>query len=721
MTADTDSTTHGSISDIYITSGSSYFTIVNKTSDGRATITNVELLDYEYIIDDLNVTVQAIDGGGLTASQPLLVQFYLFDANDNSPQFYLGRRPTDSYVVGMPENLPSGEEVVRTFVIDRDSSYYYSQVFFRLSFDDPDVAYPFAVDQEGLIYLTQALDYETGSPQYEFSVIAEDIEGLSDTAAVTVTVLDQNEFAPSFRMENFTIVLPEDTQSFVVIYTFNATDGDGSDRFGKVSNYRPTNLSSLFLLDVVSGDLYLNGRAPDYETEQRLYPFQVTATDRGGLSSTVSVVVEVADVNEFPPEFEQLTYTVSISENSFPYPIPGAPTNTLVRVSTTDRDGQPTKPTFLLHGSEQFSIDSDGYVILSTPLDYEESATYELNVTALEGVLSSTQPAVVTVRILNVNDNSPEFKTLEYTACVVEHSTPPPLVQFLVEDKDDGLSPLVFQTSGLNLPNFVISSNGELIVTQPLDYETVQSIHFEVSVTDGVLYSSANTTVSIYVIGINDIVPVFENTLFDLNVSESTLVGTHIELDDTLVAKDGDLPNTNIHHCVPVYLSPAEVNSDMILQSESQQLSYRLVEENVPFSITFDNITGHPRLQLLQTLDYETAKHEYTLTIVASDGTFESPTHARVRIHLVNEDDSLPVFRNESYRWRLFENSEQFTGEVLATDPDDIGSIRYSVIQLDNSQIDFRVDEDNGTVFSSGPFDFEQYPLWYQLHRVSYG
>ena len=166
----------------------------------------------------------------------------------------------------------------------------------------------------------------------------------------------------------------------------------------------------------------------------------------------------------------------------------------------------------------------------------------------------------------------------------------------------------------------------------------------------------------------------------------------------------------HINNCVPTYFSPSEINTDILLPIEDQLLSYWILERNSPFSIRIDNTTQRPYLQLLETLDYETDMHDYVLTVVASDGSFETPTNARLRIYLTNEDDSEPEFSERSYQWQLFENSEQFSAEVLVTDPDNLGSISHSILQPDDSQIVFEIDEHNGTILSFGPFDFEQYP-----------
>ena len=108
-------------------------------------------------------------------------------------------------------------------------------------------------------------------------------------------------------------------------------------------------------------------------------------------------------------------------------------------------------------------------------------------------------------------------------------------------------------------------------------------------------------------------------------------------------------------------------------------------------------------------LDYEQDKHSYTVTILASDGEQASPEPLKLHIQLVNVDDNPPEFEMASYEWSLYENSEYFSLNVSAADPDQIGDITYGIIQL-SSDILITIDSYTGQLFSSGPFDYESIP-----------
>ena len=83
---------------------------------------------------------------------------------------------------------------------------------------------------------------------------------------------------------------------------------------------------NLFAIDARSGHLTLS-RHLDYETSQR-HTLIVTAMDAGQprLSSNLTIVVEVQDVNDNPPQFERNEYHVKVLESM--------PVNSQVRAKT---------------------------------------------------------------------------------------------------------------------------------------------------------------------------------------------------------------------------------------------------------------------------------------------------------------------------------------------------------------------------------------------------
>ena len=165
-----------------------------------------------------------------------------------------------------------------------------------------------------------------------------------------------------------------------------------------VSNYKG------FEIDSTSGAITLTG-ALDYETTPSI-TLRVRATDMNSPAetATITLTVNVGDVNEHAPVFTQSTYTAEIAETL-------AVDAEVVRVSARDADGtaENSTVTYSITGGNTgnvFDINpSSGVITLLNPLDYETATEYTLEITASDGTLTDT--ATVTINIRDINDESP--------------------------------------------------------------------------------------------------------------------------------------------------------------------------------------------------------------------------------------------------------------------------------------------------------------------------
>lgn len=135
-------------------------------------------------------------------------------------------------------------------------------------------------------------------------------------AQVKITIEDRNDNAPEFESTTIRLSVPESASLGAPLYTVAARDKDGGNN-GKVryqlvsGNFGD---SRLFAVDPSSGHLSLMKHL-DYETSQR-HTVVISATDLGDppMSSNLTVLLEVQDVNDNPPVFERSEYLVSVSE-----------------------------------------------------------------------------------------------------------------------------------------------------------------------------------------------------------------------------------------------------------------------------------------------------------------------------------------------------------------------------------------------------------------------
>lgn len=135
-------------------------------------------------------------------------------------------------------------------------------------------------------------------------------------AQVKVTIEDRNDNAPEFESTTIRLSVPESAALGLPLYTVVARDKDSGDN-GKIRYHLASGNfgdSRLFAVDQTSGHLSLSKHL-DYETSQR-HTIVVSATDQGDppMSSNLTVLLEVQDVNDNPPVFERSEYFVSVSE-----------------------------------------------------------------------------------------------------------------------------------------------------------------------------------------------------------------------------------------------------------------------------------------------------------------------------------------------------------------------------------------------------------------------
>ncbi|NEY91981.1 cadherin domain-containing protein [Tabrizicola oligotrophica] len=251
-----------------------------------------------------------------------------------------------------------------------------------------------------------ALDFEA-EQSLTIKVTVTDPDGLTHTETFTVNVTDLNE-APEAGGDQ-TVAVNEDLAIGTVVADVDATDpdfgggNDGDNAFEDLS-YEITdgNAAGLFTIDT-EGRVSTIG-ALDYETAQS-YTLEVTASDGAGLSDTMTVTVNVTDLNEAPEAGGNKT--ASVNENL-------AAGAVVASVTASDPDvggGNDAANTFenlsyaITGGntSALFTIDAGGKITTTGPLDYETAVQHVLTVTVTDGGgLSDTM--TVTVNVGNVNE-----------------------------------------------------------------------------------------------------------------------------------------------------------------------------------------------------------------------------------------------------------------------------------------------------------------------------
>ena len=149
---------------------------------------------------------------------------------------------------------------------------------------------------------------------YEVAITATDGNGGSTTIPVTISVTNVNE-APTFATAITTRAIAENTDSGQNIGpAITATDPDRGDTL--TYSLSGTDAASFDIVGT-SGQLQTSA-ALDYATDDA-YEVTVTATDSGNLTDTITVTINVTNVNEAPTFATSLLSLIHISEPTRPY------------------------------------------------------------------------------------------------------------------------------------------------------------------------------------------------------------------------------------------------------------------------------------------------------------------------------------------------------------------------------------------------------------------
>lgn len=153
------------------------------------------------------------------------------------------------------------------------------------------------------------------------------------------------------------------------------------------------------LRDDITGEAELLAKRPLNCEKRKNYKFDITAISCGGVESqNVTVHVKVNDVNEYAPVFVEPSYVVGVDEGRL-----------YEEILTLQADDQDCSPKFgdicryeLITKDQPFSIDSEGVVRNTEPLDYEKSHNHILSVVAYDCGMKRSQPVMVTVKVNRV-------------------------------------------------------------------------------------------------------------------------------------------------------------------------------------------------------------------------------------------------------------------------------------------------------------------------------
>ena len=667
-------TRHGVIAEYRLLNASIPFALHRNGSQGSVLLSNTRPLDAEVDPSRYTLAVQAFDGAGVSAVQPVIIIVDIEDVDESRPFF-----SQISYSFMLPENYVGFIGNVELVDLDRDADLGTLQYALRGR-----QSTNFTVFGNGSIINPAPFDYEVNEDTFLFMVT---VSGCADcTANISIHLEDTNDHEPKFTTAAYSfMILPNVFPSVGhVIGQVVATDGDKSVRFGRIAKYEVIGDANPFSLHSKSGDITISDPT-ELTKSQRVVSFEVTATDRGGLSTRAKVDISIPIFNLYPPVFEQRFYYLTWNENLFNFRLPGLPVNSLLQVSAQDLDHPFSTITYHLTSEHaQFNILEDGFLMLNAPLDWEEAAEHTLNVRAFDGVYNSTFDTQIRIMVLNQNDNPPVLEQTLYVVNVSEYyrTFSTPITRILASDQDSSSIQLSYTILEQRAP-FRVNFQGYVYLLMQLDYELNTMYEFNVMVSDGAHQADSLARVMVSLIDENDHYPFFSQPSYQATLRENSPAGS-------------------------LSLSISALDFDASSQYGTVT-NYSILENGIPFRIQY-NILSQPYLTNSAPLDYETDHHVYVFHIHAYDaGGLRSFFPAQVIINLLDTDDCSPAFLRSSFSYTLAENipTPSFITKLSTTDCDLSPQYRRVEFSIRNSRGLISIHPTSGTLMALRSFDYE--------------
>ncbi|KAG5837852.1 hypothetical protein ANANG_G00217420 [Anguilla anguilla] len=578
-------------------------------------MSTTQVLDREHM--DLHYfRVTAVDHGSPRLSGTTMVAITVSDRNDHSPVFEQGE-----YRETIRENVEEGYPILQLRATDLDAPSN-ANIRYRFVGDAAAARAAFEIDpRSGLIATRGPVDRETVE-RYTLQVEASD-QGKepgprSATVRVYITVLDENDNVPQFTEKRYVVAVREDVRPHSEVLRVSATDHDKDGNAAVHYNIISGNSRGQFSIDSVTGDIQVV--APlDFEAE-REYTLRASVLESAPVGHSI---LHIQAIDTDSGDNARLEYRLTGTSSDTPFVVNSA----------------------------------TGWVTVSSELDREAVEHYFFGVEARDyGAPPLSASASVTITVMDVNDNRPEFLQKEYFVR-------------LNEDAVVGTS-----VHG--------GRRGLLSLALPLDYKQERRYVLTVTASDRTLHDTCQVHVNIT--DANTHRPVFQSAHYSVSVNEDRPPGSTVVV---ISATDEDV-------------------------GENARITYFL-EDNIP-QFRIDPASG--AITLLTELDYED-QMTYTLAITARDNGIpqkSDTTYVEVNVNDVN--DNAPQFLSPRYQGAVSEDAPPFTSvlQISATDRDAHanGRVQYTFQNGEDGDGDFTIEPTSGIVRTVRRLDRESTPFY---------
>lgn len=405
--------------------------------NGDGEILTLESLDRENTVEKvIPISLIAKDGGGKVAFS--VVNVILTDVNDNAPQF----RAAD-YKATIASDVPRGTSVVRIAASDMDEGSN-ADIEYSIEADAENVEENFEIHSASGVVTTKESLIGLENELYAFFVRAKDTGNPPKHSVVQVyiRIVAPETPVPKFAESHYRYTIPEDLPIGAEIDVIHAESEQPVVYSLAKGNTAESNEDEVFVVDRDSGALKLQ-KSLDHETTKwyQLTLLSQTNHENYEIVTSVSVNIQVKDMNDNEPVFESDPYEAVIVEN--------LPSGTqVIQVKATDQDsGTNGHVVYSLDPklnsreiSELFAVNGEsGWVTTLKELDREKTHRYTIAVVATDqgDRVQHTNGTRVEVTVADVNDSPPRFTAEVYKGTVSEDDPPPSGVIAILSTTDD--------------------------------------------------------------------------------------------------------------------------------------------------------------------------------------------------------------------------------------------------------------------------------------------
>ncbi|XP_046802630.1 cadherin-related tumor suppressor isoform X1 [Lucilia cuprina] len=625
------------------------------------------------------LTVEAVDQGmpQLTGSATVLLN--LLDKNDNPPKF------TRLFSVNVTENAEIGSFVIQVTSMDLDEGPNANAIYTLT--ENP--GEKFKLDSiSGNITVDGHIDREE-QDEYILKITASDGAWRSDTP-ITITIQDQNDNAPEFERGFYSFNFPELQRAVAFVGQVVANDRDKHGP-NSVISFSLQHPSDIFTIDPATGEIFskksIKYKHSQYEASpENVYTLTVIATDNGKppLYSECMININIVDANNHAPKFEKSLYLSPVPEHA-------RVGQRVVRVQAHDSldTGVNAEVEYSFkqgNGTEFFSIShQDGWISLSKVLEVTPNTLFYLNVKASDhGVPSKSDETRVHIIVTGENRYSPEFTVLSYQVIVPENEpVGSTILTVSASDRDEGLNGMLrYAIAGGNeRPEFKVDAEtGAVIILQPLDYDSIQEYHLNISVQDlGFKPKTAVAQLTVILTDINDNPPLFNQSEYHAFISENKPAHSYVF---RAQAKDKDSPKNSI------------IRYSITSGSGKNFFAINANTGVITSSVSFD---------------YE-ERNEYTLQVMAANPDSHMHSMCQIIVHIRGVNEFYPQFVQPVFHFDVSESAEVGTpvGSIQATDKDagEDGNVYYLLVGSSNDK-GFSINPSTGFIYVSRHLDRE--------------